>query len=268
MASTPKSLTLTNTGTGALTVDDVQIAGPDLNDFTVSSDCGASLAAGASCRINITFSPLSTGARLAYLKVFDNSTNSPQAAELHGTGGIGAADFSVTSSAAAQTVVAGQTATYTLTLSGSNGFNGSVAFSCSDSIAASKCLVSPNPVTVSGSTPAKATVTIDTSSQSSAPSIPWRPKLPPGPKIPLLLAFMWLAALLALTASREHCGRWLRPITLPGLYVAAMLALCCGCASNSAGSTRHGTPTGTYTITVTSTSGNISHNTVLNLNVQ
>jgi hypothetical protein len=277
-ASAPKSLMLTNTGTGALTVDDVQIAGPDLNDFTASSECGASLAAGASCSINIAFSPLSVGARLAYVKVFDNSTNSPLAAELHGTGFVGAANFSVTSSATVQTVVAGQTATYTLTLSSSSGFNGAVSLGCSDPIGASSCAISPSLVTVSGNTPATATVTVTTTFRSSVPRTLWRPKPPSPPQIPLVVVLTWLAVIFAMAAHRKPFGQRFRPITLAGFCTAAiLLTLCCGCGGSGTanpmpdagvGSTPHGTPAGIYQVTVTGSSGTISHSTVLSLTVQ
>jgi hypothetical protein len=77
-------VTLTNQGPGRLTFQSIAIL-PD-GDFNQISDCGISLAAGASCSIYVTFSPLATGTRSATLVVTDSAGNSPQTVSLGGTG--------------------------------------------------------------------------------------------------------------------------------------------------------------------------------------
>jgi uncharacterized protein (TIGR03118 family) len=81
-----------------------------------------------------------------------------------------AADFSVAASPMAATIAAGQTATYTVTVGGVNGFNGAVSFSCSGQPAGTSCTF--NPATVSPQSGASATtmVTIDTSSNPYHPA--------------------------------------------------------------------------------------------------
>jgi len=68
--SPPKSVTLTNTGSTPQPVF-ARVNGPAGNwqDFTVTNDCPAKIAAGASCTFNITFTPSATGNRIAYLFV-------------------------------------------------------------------------------------------------------------------------------------------------------------------------------------------------------
>ena len=56
--SEPKGVTLTNTGNTPLAVSGVTIAG---STFNVSHNCPASLAAGASCSAQVTFSPVAMG---------------------------------------------------------------------------------------------------------------------------------------------------------------------------------------------------------------
>jgi hypothetical protein len=55
--------------------------------FSMSSkNCGTSLAVGATCTINVVFSPRGRGAQTGTLQVSDNAPGSPQTANLTGTG--------------------------------------------------------------------------------------------------------------------------------------------------------------------------------------
>jgi hypothetical protein len=86
MKSPAKTVTLTNKGTSSLSITSITIAGTNPSDFTKTSTCGASVAAGASCTISVTFKPTATGARSASLSVADNGGGSPQTVKLSGTG--------------------------------------------------------------------------------------------------------------------------------------------------------------------------------------
>jgi Abnormal spindle-like microcephaly-assoc'd, ASPM-SPD-2-Hydin/NHL repeat len=81
-----QSTTLSNPGTAALTVTGISIAGTNASSFGQSNTCGASLAAGASCVITVTFTPGSAGSLGASLSIGDNATGSPQTVTLTGTG--------------------------------------------------------------------------------------------------------------------------------------------------------------------------------------
>jgi hypothetical protein len=54
--------------------------------YSVSNDCGASLAPGAKCTIGITFTPAEAGAQNATLTIIDNAEGEPQSVKLTGKG--------------------------------------------------------------------------------------------------------------------------------------------------------------------------------------
>ena len=80
-ASPPQAVTLTNTGSA-----DLFVALSVTGDFHKTSNCGQVLAVGTSCTINVTFKPSTTGQRVGKLQFADNSSGSPQAVGLSGTG--------------------------------------------------------------------------------------------------------------------------------------------------------------------------------------
>ena len=86
-----QTVKLTNTATSALNLSLVAIGGANNTDFAQSNNCGASVAAGASCTIMVSFTPSSAGTRLASLFVTANTGGGPLAIALSGTGlGTGA----------------------------------------------------------------------------------------------------------------------------------------------------------------------------------
>src|SRR5207244_1316720 len=87
--SPAKSVTLKNTGTASLTITSIAITGTNAGDFAQTHTCGTSLAAGASCSINVTFKPTASGTRTATLSISDNGGGSPQSVPLTGTGVAG-----------------------------------------------------------------------------------------------------------------------------------------------------------------------------------
>jgi hypothetical protein len=94
-----QSITIANSGTAALHISSVQITGTNAGDFGMNNGCTATAyAAGATCTVALTFTPLATGARTATLTIKDDAPNSPQTVQLTGTG---AAAPSVTLSSAA-----------------------------------------------------------------------------------------------------------------------------------------------------------------------
>jgi len=88
LTSPPQVITLNNTGNSALTLSGVAFTGTNASEFAETDNCGGSVAAGASCAINVTFSPIATGTRTGTLNITDNSTSpsSPQTVALTGTG--------------------------------------------------------------------------------------------------------------------------------------------------------------------------------------
>ena len=85
-SSTPKVVTLTNTGSAALTVTSVSITGANTGDYSETNNCPESLGVNANCTISVTFKPTASGARIASVSIADSATGSPQSVTLSGTG--------------------------------------------------------------------------------------------------------------------------------------------------------------------------------------
>ena len=120
--SASQAVTLANVGLTTLTINSISIVGAD---FTRTTNCGPTLTAGRSCRINVTFRPTALGVRTGSLVIADSDGTSPQSVSLTGTG-IGpvlvvaptALPFTTTIgvTTAAQQVTVGNTGTAPLTI--------------------------------------------------------------------------------------------------------------------------------------------------------
>jgi len=87
--SAAQPITVTATGNQTVNLTSIAIAGANAGDFAISANtCGATLAAGASCTVSVTFSPTAAGTRTAALTFADNATGSPQSVALSGTGQV------------------------------------------------------------------------------------------------------------------------------------------------------------------------------------
>lgn len=84
--STPKTVTLTNTGTAPLNISAITTGGTNSSDFSQTNNCPAALAVQASCAVNVTFSPATTGSRSGTLTFTDNDASGMQTITLSGTG--------------------------------------------------------------------------------------------------------------------------------------------------------------------------------------
>jgi hypothetical protein len=85
-ASTGKTVTLTNSGTAAVSITSIVLNGVDPHDFVTLNNCGAVLGGGASCTVFVAFTPTAIGSRTATLSVVDDASGSPQSVTLSGTG--------------------------------------------------------------------------------------------------------------------------------------------------------------------------------------
>ena len=81
-----RTVTLTNSGDGSLTIQGVAVTGPNNANFAQSNTCGSAIAAGGTCTITTTFTPSAAGARSATITITDNAPGTPHTIALAGTG--------------------------------------------------------------------------------------------------------------------------------------------------------------------------------------
>jgi hypothetical protein len=81
-SSAPQIVTLSNPGNATLSISNIAITG----DFSQSNNCGATLIAGGSCSINVTFTPSALGNRAGTLTVNSNAPGGAVVTSLAGTG--------------------------------------------------------------------------------------------------------------------------------------------------------------------------------------
>jgi hypothetical protein len=258
VVSTPQSVTITNSGTGTLTISSISASG----DFAETDACTAPLPAGTNCVMNVTYKPSGAGASVGAITITDNAAGSPHTVHLTGTGVSSGFSFSVPLASA--TVSAGQTATYTLTITPVAGFSQPVAITCGNLPRDVSCTISPNPVTITGTAPSTVTISVLTGLRTLVPGS--RPKIDPlgtlrrvtNPwAVPIVLAFA--LAIVAMTRRRPA-------LAVFGL-AAALLLVSAGCGGGGHAGVPAGTPAGTYQITVTGTAGSLTNSTTLTLQV-
>ena len=119
--SAPLNVTLTNAGTGPLSISSVTITGTGASSFSAASGCGISLPAGANCPIAVTFKPAATGALSATLTVTDNANNVPGSTQTVNLSGTGLPTPVVTSVSVTPDAGAGQAKTFTFAYTDSDG---------------------------------------------------------------------------------------------------------------------------------------------------
>jgi len=251
----PQSVTVTNSGNASLSITSVT-ASP--SDFAMLNACGSNLAAGASCAIGVFFDPTAGGTRPGTLTINDNAPGSPQTVALTGNG----EDFSISpSSSSSATVSPGQTANYSLAVAPAGGFNQSVSLTCVGAPAQSTCAVSPNTISLGGTSAITAMVTVSTTGASQGWVLPIGTGGPrsmkdgPTPMILVVLGTLVLVAVSLVPRRLEQRFRWVPIFGLAVLVCLGMTMSSCGGGSggNGGGGGNIGTQAGTYTITVSGT---------------
>jgi hypothetical protein len=248
--SVQQTVTLTNTGAGALTVTGVTVTG----NFAQVNNCPASVAPSASCTINVTFTPMASGNQFGTVSIADNAAGAPHTISLSGTGA--GAQFQIASLTPMQAVPAGNPATYSLSVYSLVGFNAQVALSCS-APATITCAINPSVVTPTATQSQVATLTVGTALRTIAPPVT-RIKIDP---MSLLRHFSWtwLLWMIAIFMVVTVASVRRRPMTAAFGFAVVLLLVSAACgAGGSAPGVPAGTPAGTYQITVTATSGNVT----------
>src|SRR5712692_8896134 len=81
------NISVTNSGTAALHITTVVVAGASAGDYSSSSPtCSSAIAVNSACTIIVTFTPLASGARSATVSITDDAPGSPQTIAVKGTG--------------------------------------------------------------------------------------------------------------------------------------------------------------------------------------
>lgn len=193
----------------------------------------------------------------------------------------GTPDFTISAAPPTATVRAGQAASYSLTASALNGFSGAVTLACAGLPAAATCTFSPNPLMVT-SAGVPATLQIATAGLAAVLR-----DADPGLETFASLAtieFSLFGICLIGGSTRRRTGSRLDRlyterrkqsiVLLAMLLTLALLGIGCGTVSNhnqqsgSGGSPAPTTPAGTYSVTITATSGSLQHSTSVQLVVQ
>ncbi len=235
LVTTPSAtmpVTLKNSGTSTLNITSISASG----DFSQTNTCGTSVPAGMTCMITVTFTPTATGNRTGSITVSDDANGSPQTVPLSGTG----TDFMV-SAQASITVPRGTSQMFNVTVTPVSGFNQAVALTCTGAPTKTTCTLMPTSVTPDGVNPKTSQVTI--TSMALLPSVPT--KVPPPSNRQIVLFATGLTLLAMIFAARRLRTR----IGLAGAMLVMFAIAGCGGGGGSS----------TTNITLTGTSGGVSH---------
>ncbi|HXR96541.1 MAG TPA: choice-of-anchor D domain-containing protein [Terriglobales bacterium] len=210
VASAAKAITITNASGAALPLTSVVIT--PTGNYTQTNNCGANIAANASCTMSVVFTPTALGEQDASLQL--TTSAGTQAIALTGAG----SDFSITYSGnlPAASTRNGARTTYTLGLISTGGDSQTVALTCAAGSGFS-CSVAPASVAIGAQAGTFTLVlTANGSSAGAPPAVPNRwPPLP------------WLALGLSLFLAAFQFRRRKAGLTLAGATLLLVFSAAC-----------------------------------------
>ena len=262
-ASNASTITLTNPGGSTLHITTVASpAGTNSGDFAIAtgSTCtnGSTVVPSATCTINVTFTPAAAGARgPASIVITDDAggvAGTTQSISLSGTG----ISYTLNIQTAPPPTAAGQPIMATIQLTpGTGGFPNTITFSATGLPPNSTGMFNPATLTPPITGPITSVFMLTTMARGG--SIP-RPNHPMGPLSGGWIATAILSLLAMLTLRRGF--RMQRFAYLPLAVLLLSAAIITGCATAS------GTPAGSYTVTITATSGSYTQTATVPVTVQ
>jgi phospholipase C len=180
ITTAPQTVTLTNIGTGTLTIVSIVSS----SDYGQTNNCSSSLGPGGNCTISVTFTPSILGSDNGTLTFTDNAPDSPETAPLSGTGvtstvsrSPGSLSFGnqdVGTPSPPQTVTVTNLADVSLSITGIVSSNPDFAQTnnCGSSLASQASCVITVIFTPSQNSPESATITITDNAPDNPQSIP------------------------------------------------------------------------------------------------
>jgi len=270
-ALSPAPVTVGNSATSTVTATPVF----GFNEAVTLSCAG--LPSGASCAFNPPSIANSSGMSTLTITTTASIAAGAYPVQVQGSAGsiahsvalslviIQAPDFSVGMASGwptSQTISAGQTANFNLAITPSGSFTGTVNLSCGITpvVAPSPtCTLASSSVQISGSGAPLVTVTVRTIAPMTTGTVSYV-GFPHG-TMPLAWTLMLLCSGWLWLRNRKR----LQVLVAPLMVLA--LASCVSCGGKSSQSSP-GTPIGTYTATITASSGSLSHNMALQVVVQ
>jgi FG-GAP-like repeat/Abnormal spindle-like microcephaly-assoc'd, ASPM-SPD-2-Hydin len=261
----PANITLTNSGNAPLQLSAVTAT----TEYAVTNTCGPAVGPRLSCALGVSFAPTASGPSAGVITLTDNAPLGRQVVALAGSG---QADFSLaisSGSSGSATVTAGSPASYDLSAIPLGGFNQNVSFTCTGAPPSAVCTVSPSSATFSANAPLALTVQVSTMAAATVKTFPTDSRPLRKPLLPEWFVSMMLFFLVLAHWSRQINARQHPPRVVTVVFLFAILLGLSGCggsgSSNPSGGTG-GTLAGTYTLTVTASSG--SGSTILQHNVK
>jgi hypothetical protein len=246
---------------------------------TVTLSC-AGLPTGANCAFNPPSIANSSGSSALTIATSPSTAPGTYLIQVRGTAGSvvnsaalslvvqAAPDFAITSASGSfisETVNAGKAAKFDLVVTPTGTFGGMVNLSCTISPAvtpAPMCAMSVTSLKMTSAAAQPVTVNVSTTAPVTA-SAASPVVFPPG-TIPMLYMVMMLGSACLWVRSRKCRPMLVAPLTM----LVLVFWIGCGRGGSSSSHTTPGTPPGTYTSTITASSGGLSHSMTLTVIVQ